>query len=172
MTEEEKREKKRNKKKKQRRKKQKAAAMSSDENESESIKTKAAADDESVAPVESDNEVDETFEMELSLFTQKLANFKRLFQYYVPTVPVPIIIPDLTSAVEEPTAKGKKKKKGGSKAVVQNNQEEIQKQMLAAQEQARLQAAEEAKQKSLCRKLKPNVSFDWLSKVRKRLRDQ
>ena len=67
MTEEEKREKKRNKKKKQRRKKQKAAAVSSDENDS--IKAKTAADEESVAPVESDNEVDETFEMELSLFT-------------------------------------------------------------------------------------------------------
>lgn len=79
---------KKKKKKRKRNKKQKAEKVaSSDENESVA---KTAADDESVsvsANLESEvEEVDETFEMTLSLFTQKLASFRRMFEPYTAVV--------------------------------------------------------------------------------------
>ena len=72
---------KKKKKKKQRRKKPKVLKESSDEGDSGKAKT--AADDESVSMsvVESEpEEVDQTFEMMLCLFTQKLSGFTRMFK--------------------------------------------------------------------------------------------
>jgi len=72
---------KKKKKKKHRRKKPKLVKESSDEGDS--VKAKTAADDESVSVsvIESEaEEVDQTFEMMLCLFSQKLSGFTRLFK--------------------------------------------------------------------------------------------